>query len=71
MVRYSVRKETVDGFGEESFDLAEDEMILTAEPRRGNDVTVFIAYPDETDEAAGACGVCGCQYPCDHGCCGP
>lgn len=67
MTRYSVRKETVDGFGKESFPVGEDEMILTAEPRRGNAVVVFVAYPVEID----ACGVCGCEVPCEHGCCGP
>lgn len=67
MPRFAVRKETVDAFGDDSFDLAENEMILTAEARRANDVTVFIAYPvGEPD----ACGVCGCEVPCEHGCCG-
>lgn len=66
MPRYEIRKQTVAAHSDASFVLGEEERILTTEPRRANEVVLFIAYPAPLD----SCGVCGCEVPCEHGCCG-
>lgn len=63
-MEYTVRK--IDVYERDTFEIDEDEFIIDSESRGAHRVVIWVGTPTVQK----ACGVCGCEVPCEHGCCG-